>query len=223
MPAEASAEKLWDREKSPEPFQPKVASPIDTAYPCGVSYRPRRTVPCAICGERAIARRLCRAHYAAAYARGEHAKFSKLLPEDVFDSRYERKPSGCWEWTGTRNTAGYGIFLLPGERAVRAHRYSYERVNGPIPEGMVLMHACDNPPCVNPAHLFPGSRGDNVRDAVAKRRLCYGTKHHGAKLTADQVLAIRASELSQTVLAKQYGVNPSTICRIKRGVARPHG
>lgn len=82
--------------------------------------------------------------------------------------------TGCWLWNGSRNWAGYGLFLVgsrtTGRRHNGAHRVSHELFNGPIPEGMDVCHRCDNPPCVNPAHLFVGTRRDNVLDMVTKGR-----------------------------------------------------
>lgn len=80
-------------------------------------------------------------------------------------------PAECWPWTGTRNDLGYGILRVTGKN-VRAHRFAYELASGrPIPVGLEVCHRCDNPPCCNPAHLFLGTQGDNVRDAASKGRL----------------------------------------------------
>ncbi len=75
----------------------------------------------------------------------------------------------CWEFTGARVPAGYGKLLADG-RVQYTHRLSFLATTGPIPVGAVVMHACDNPPCINPAHLSVGSQADNVRDRDAKGR-----------------------------------------------------
>lgn len=85
--------------------------------------------------------------------------------------RKVKKSDGCWEWTGTKNSRGYGMFTpTPGKR-VLAHRFSWEMENGRIPDGLFGCHRCDNPGCVRPDHLFVGTNSDNIRDAVAKGRI----------------------------------------------------
>lgn len=91
---------------------------------------------------------------------------------------------------------------------------SYELANGPIPDGLFVCHACDNPPCVNPAHLWLGTCAENMADAVAKGRMSHETGPR--KLTPSQVLEIRAklSYMSQAQLAIKYGMSPAAISNI---------
>lgn len=101
------------------------------------------------------------------------------------------KSDGCWEWTGAK-VSGYGTFNEHGKHW-RAHRYAWERANGPIPEGLVVMHRCDNPSCVRLDHLQIGTQLENRRDAVAKGRTARGSATHAAKLSEQDVRDIRAN------------------------------
>ena len=78
-------------------------------------------------------------------------------------------PGGCWPWTGARSGGGYGYLWWRG-RSRQAHRLSFAAANGSIPAGAFILHRCDNPRCVNPAHLFAGSHADNMRDMFSKGR-----------------------------------------------------
>lgn len=104
----------------------------------------------------------------------------------IFESNYE-KTDGCWEWKGTLNRGGYGKF---GTKRL-AHRISYESIYGTIPKGMFVCHTCDNRKCVNPAHLFLGSCGDNLKDMTDKGRRARGSKIASSILDEDKVLEMR--------------------------------
>jgi hypothetical protein len=97
----------------------------------------------------------------------------RVAPEKVVELFWAKVARGadCWEWGGARNTSGYGWFRFgPDRTPTGAHRVAYELSNGPIPDGLAVLHRCDNPPCVNPAHLFLGTNQDNVTDKVNKGR-----------------------------------------------------
>ena len=138
-------------------------------------------------------------------------------------------PTACWPWTAVCNGAGYGRFWLNRGQYL-AHRRSYERTAGPIPAGMHVCHTCDNPPCVNPGHLFLGTNLDNIADRHSKGRsrgpapeampqwrhpeITQGENNGNAKLTWDSVRAIRAaycSGSSPRLLSEKYGVCVSNI------------
>lgn len=187
-----------------------------------MGYQARKVIPCVVCGVPAIGRKLCRPHYYRMKKNGTLADYPTISVDDVFDDRYVKTLGGCWEWKGTKNEYGYGIFLLPGEKSSRAHRVMYERVNGPIPNNLVVMHICDNPSCVNPDHLRLGTKADNNKDRIEKRRGKYNMDRKGCRLTVEQVKDIIVDERKQKDIADSYGVNPSHISRIKRGLARKY-
>ena len=131
--------------------------------------------------------------------------------------------NACWIWMGRRNANGYGKFDI-GEVTRYAHRISYELAYGEIPRDLMICHHCDNPPCVNPTHLFCGTNSDNMKDAFRKGRghiyslWRKGEQHPRAKLTQELVGRIRREyewwKVTQKELAKRYGISQSQIRRI---------
>ena len=107
-----------------------------------------------------------------------HGHNTAKTPLDVFQKFVERKENGCLEWIGGKNNKGYGTFTLRRGGRKSAHRASWEYHNGPIPDGLQVLHKCDNPPCVNPAHLFLGTQKDNLRDMWEKGRGPVGHVSH---------------------------------------------
>lgn len=99
--------------------------------------------------------------------------YQKRKPLPVLLSRYTVAANGCHEWTGTRNKQGYGVVCVAINKrptGIPAPRLQWMHCHGEIPAGMVVMHTCDNPCCVNPDHLQLGTQGDNLDDCVAKGR-----------------------------------------------------
>lgn len=96
----------------------------------------------------------------------------------------------CWQWSGGTSHNGYGQFMVGG-KGLRAHRFAYTLLIGPIPEGLDILHRCDNRMCVNPKHLFVGTALDNQRDKVVKERQARGEGNAAHKLTENEILEIR--------------------------------
>ena len=125
----------------------------------------------------------------------------------------------CWEWTAARHKKGYGHVKIEN-KLYKSHRISYELAFGEIPNGLWVLHHCDNPPCCNPAHLFLGTNQDNVDDMTLKGRdrKAHGESNGNVKLSDEQVAEIRrrygrfgiGGETSYQ-LAKAFGVDRSEI------------
>jgi len=138
--------------------------------------------------------------------------------------------NGCWEWQAGCLTTGYGAGYHSKNNQYRCHRYSYEYFFGKIPDGLMVLHSCDNRKCVRPDHLFLGTAKDNTHDCISKGRFVKGTMHPHSKLTDTEVQTIKdiyknnnrcgiktPSDVSYHALARQYGVSPVTIYRIAKG------
>jgi hypothetical protein len=145
-----------------------------------------------------------------------------------FWSHVDKTPD-CWLWTAARTPLGYGVAVAENRRITKAHRLAWELTNGPIPDDMYVCHACDNPSCVRPAHLFLGSQGANMRDARAKGRTASGRRNGSVtrpesfpwKIGREEAQAIRARYTGRRgeimELARQYGIAHTSMSAIARG------
>jgi hypothetical protein len=168
---------------------------------------------------------MCTGHYSRVRdGRDLAAPLRKVIRSGPDIDRLKAKVSvneetGCWMWTASVNTNGYGQFRYQG-RPWQAHRASWLLHNGDIPEGLYVLHRCDTPLCVNPDHLFLGSQSDNLLDAVGKNRWNSGRlsgEEHGRSLVnEDDVRAIRASTETIRKLAAQYGISVGAIQHIRK-------
>lgn len=211
-------------------------------------HRHRPVEPCSVagCEHPAYCKRLCDLHYKRLMSTGDTGPLGLVNPlrdrsdVDRFWAKVDRRgPDDCWPWTEGADEDGYGLFKAGG-RMHRACRWLLARKIGrPLAADEVTRHTCDNPPCVNPAHLIPGSPRDNLHDARDRGRLIQGDKHwtrraperlHGegnpaAKLTADQVREIRdlyASGARQVDLAEDYGIAQPYVSQIVRRKSWTH-
>lgn len=133
-------------------------------------------------------------------------------------------PDDCWLWTGACSAAGYGQLGAGGRGGtiLYAHRISAEIHLGPIPDGLHVLHRCDTPACVNPAHLSFGTHRDNMADARRKGRNTFAERHGQSKLTAEQAREIKRlckdRAVSQHQLARRFAVTRSCIAHIAQGL-----
>ena len=146
-------------------------------------------------------------------------------PAEVrFWKNVEKHQDGCWTWKASRSDTGYGCFY--DRRAYHAHRYSWILANGPIPDGMLVLHSCDNRACVRPDHLSIGTHRDNTADMLSKGRELIpdvrGERHGESKLTEDAVREIRASSRTGRELADKFGVSESAVSLVRRGKSWTH-
>lgn len=156
----------------------------------------------------------------------------KTTPEDAFHVRYAiDRVTGCWIWTGDRDKDGYGLWQLKKQplgngkylrKRIRASRLSWQIYKGPIPDGMRVLHTCDNPPCVNPEHLFLGTPKQNSEDMSAKGRSPRGERQGKSVLKEADVIFIRNSDKTLDELAAQYGVSIQTISDARNGRTWSH-
>ena len=128
-----------------------------------------------------------------------------------------RGPTDCWPWKGYRDPNGYGRY-----GNIPAQRVAFELAKGSIPEGMSICHSCDNPPCVNPHHLWLGTQADNVTDMITKGRKAAIPPRHGeeintAKLTSEQAIEIFQSQELPRALAARFGITTTAVYLIQKG------
>ena len=197
----------------------------------------RPHVPCSVdgCNKSRTARGLCPMH---AWRMKHHGTIEpqkrahgRTLEERFWTFVTRRSPIECWPWIGSLNRQGYGHIAewRDGIRHnKRSNRLSWEIHHGPIPPGMFVCHHCDNPPCVNPDHLFLGNNFSNMRDMMRKGRKVqtHGEMHGSAKLLDDDIPIIRrmhrSGRTTQCDIAKIYNVSASTIHDIIKGKTWRH-
>jgi hypothetical protein len=142
--------------------------------------------------------------------------YTKRSVRDRFRDKWLPHPkTGCWVWIGGSNNKGYGVIGTHGRKTSLATRVSWELHNGPIPDGMWILHRCDHPYCVNPDHLFLGTHQDNMADQVSKGRQTIGERNGMAKLTWKTVREIRESDEKAVEIAKRLKISQVAISQIR--------
>lgn len=154
---------------------------------------------------------------------------ARISLEERFWSKVKKGESNeCWEWQGTRENFGYGFLYKTGRKGWhKSHRLSWELHFGEIPQGASVCHTCDNPPCVNPKHLWLGTNAENNFDRIAKGRTAnhVGEKNPRAKLKKEDIMKIkelRKTGLSQQKIAGMFSVSQYAISAILLGKTWKH-
>ncbi len=154
----------------------------------------------------------------------EAMKSTKSIPERFFAK--VTKTDGCWLWTGSADDDGYGDFRI-GRKELRekAHRWSYRFYKGTIPEGQMVLHTCDNPPCVNPDHLYSGNALNNATDCIQRNRKPRGAFWKRSNLTDEAVVQLRdmyRDGIEIREIAKVFSVSHGLISSIAVGKKWKH-
>jgi len=138
--------------------------------------------------------------------------------------RSVRAYNGCLLWIGAK-AKGYGVMSIDGQMKL-THRIAWEYVNGPISDGLHVLHLCDTPACIESSHLFLGTNSDNMADKVKKKRHTWGSTQPTAKLTEPQVVEIKnllaVGSFSHREIGEQFGVSKTTITSISIGRTWTH-
>ena len=158
------------------------------------------------CGKKLSTMGWCRMHYIRWYRHGDPMMNLNTSPDTFWDK--VDKSGDCWIWTGGKTPYGYGNTVKNGVR--QAHRISYTLTYGEIPDGLFICHKCDNPPCVNPDHLFLGTHADNMADSARK-----GRAHKLHKNDVERILDILRCGVKQQPIADYFMVDRRTISKVK--------
>lgn len=186
-------------------------------------YRERGSNSCSVegCKNRYYGSGFCKKHHQWHWKRGllpkpETVTIRKKIHRNV---KIDHE-TGCWNWQGQLNNKGYGRISLPHQNSRYTHRVAYAEFIGPIPNGLVVCHKCDNPQCCNPRHLFVGTFRQNMQDAKSKGRLkqpgpMLGCDHPRALFSIRQVNDIRRDSRPMSVIAREHGCSRETIRRVQ--------
>lgn len=160
--------------------------------------------------------------------KGYYIRTKSLIPlKERFEAKFIPEPNtGCWLWFGATTYNGYGrisLGLSEKHRLTGSHQASWMIYKGNIPKGFHVLHSCDTPCCVNPYHLWLGTRTDNMQDCIKKGRFNLGEKSSQSKLTNTEVTKIRNDKRLGTIIAKEYKVSTALISTIRHNKKRKYG
>ncbi len=147
------------------------------------------------------------------FSRSAEAAKKRPTIQAEFERRVQQS-DGCWEWTGLKDKDGYGL-LSYARRNYRANKLALQFDGRPVPAGMYACHTCDNPGCVRPSHLYPGTPQQNADDAYVRDRNQRGERHYAAKLRDNDIKTTRSSFETDEDIARIYGVSRSNISQIR--------
>jgi len=178
------------------------------------------------CGKKYFAKTWCRAHYMKVRRTGTlqplKASAGMSVEERLRYKGWDVVESGCWEVRGARKNSGYGS-LQYGGWSQATHRLAYQTWVGPIPDGHLIRHKCDNPPCINPDHLETGTDSDNSKDMMSRgrHRTLVGADHPMCKLSWVEAEAIRdaygTGVFTLKMLGEAFGVSYNVVSKVVRG------
>lgn len=177
------------------------------------------------CDEPMYARAMCKRHYkqvnrtgtATPGLKGRHGPVEERFWHFVSNGA----PDACWPWTDNSDKDGYGAIRTPSTQ-LRAHRVSFEIHNPDVSiKGMVVRHKCNNPPCVNPAHLLAGTHLDNMADRMEAGHFYSNEDHPNTKFSNEVVAQVRAASGTHEEVAARFGMSTSQAGNIRRGQQRP--
>ncbi len=180
---------------------------------------------CAVesCAGKAHCKGLCKLHYQRQWRTGS-VDVSRPCLHGSLEERFARHfipgaPNACWEWKGNRDKEGYGS-IRSGHTQDRAHRVAFRLNGGQLKPGQQVLHSCNNPPCVNPAHLRAGNHLQNMADRMASGHYLEGEKHFNSKLSDAEADQVRCATGTNKEIAARFGISPSQVRNIRRGLQR---
>lgn len=178
---------------------------------------------CMKCDSKHLARGLCQNHYMQGRRNGWLVPLKTESQQEYIKARVSISESGCWEWSLSRNTQGYGRLVRNGKTWF-AHRFSYTAFIGKIATGLQINHKCNNTSCVNPEHLYAGTQKQNVKDMndSGRRNQVFGERGGNSKINDEIAVAILMHNGIARLAAEQYGVSLSLVYAIKKRLIWRH-